>query len=411
MSQAIRSARPARPGLRWWVWGLLFVGGATILGVADTVQYYYGRVLGGHPVEVSFWVTLRYWLPDWYLWAGLTPAIIWLSRRYPIESDRWLQNLLRHVGFGAGFALLELALSCTVISLIAQIPQSYGGSLRKYWLGVVGRFWFWELLIYLMILAAVEAYQFFRKYQERQLATSELQAQLSEAQLRALRMQLHPHFLFNALHSIAVLLRKGENGAALGMLTGLGDLLRYSLDNDAAQEVPLRQEMDFIQRYLRLEQVRFQDRLRVEYDIPDATLSARVPNLILQPLVENAIRHGVAPRPGARTVRLSAAREGEQLRLDVEDVPAGTGDKARPAAEPEDEVPGRPGGLGLANVRARLRRLYGEDFEMQAESDGASGYRVTLRIPFRPGEDVAAGEVATEMGKRGSGRAVPSRAG
>src|SRR4051812_26038706 len=187
--------------------------------------------------------------------------------------------------------------------------------------------------------------RYYRLYLERRVLASELEAQLSRAQLHALQMQIRPHFLFNTLNTISGLVRTDDKAAAITMLAGLGDLLRLLLRSDGAQEVPVRQELELIERYLQIEQVRFGDKLAIELNVEDGVEDALVPNLILQPLVENAVRHGI----GAATGRVSVVveRVGETLRLAVSD----SGDGGLHDAESQ--------GIGLANTRARLERLYG----------------------------------------------------
>jgi LytS/YehU family sensor histidine kinase len=191
-------------------------------------------------------------------------------------------------------------------------------------------------------------------------------------------MQLHPHFLFNTLNAISVLVRKQETGAAVRMLTGVSELLRMALHNTGRQHVPLKQELDFLERYLELEQARFQDRLLVQRHIEPAVLDAQVPNLLLQPLVENALKHGIAARAAAGRLELSATRRGEWLHLEVRD--DGPGLRAGWDAGQ---------GIGLTNVRQRLRQLYGDGHLFSLENDPAGGVRARVEIPFRHEEERA----------------------
>jgi LytS/YehU family sensor histidine kinase len=189
--------------------------------------------------------------------------------------------------------------------------------------------------------------------------------------LQALKMQLQPHFLFNTLNAIAALVRKNENKAATDMLAGLSDLLRLSLENVGAQEISLKQELEFLERYLEIERIRFKDRLQVRMHVAPETLEARVPNLILQPLVENAIRHGIASRSAAGVIEIRAEREGERLRLQIKDNGPGF-----PGEEPINR------GVGLTNAMARLQRLYGAAQSLVFNNAPEGGAVVTLEIPF-----------------------------
>ncbi|MCI0569830.1 MAG: histidine kinase, partial [Myxococcaceae bacterium] len=227
------------------------------------------------------------------------------------------------------------------------------------------------LIYYGVILAVGYALEYHRRFREGELAQANLQAQLAHAQLDALKMQLHPHFLFNTLNAIAVLVRKQDTADAVRMITGVGELLRLALHNTGRQTVPLRQELDFIERYLALEQMRFQDRMQVHRDLDPSLLDAAVPNLLLQPLVENAIKHGISARAAAGKLELRASRRGEWLRLEVCD--DGPGLRA-------DWDEG--GGIGLANVRARLAQLYGERQVLRLEPHPEGGVRAVVELPL-----------------------------
>jgi LytS/YehU family sensor histidine kinase len=230
----------------------------------------------------------------------------------------------------------------------------------------------WNVVTYSGVLAAAHALEYYRRFREREVAAAQLTSQLATAQLAALKMQLHPHFLFNTLHAIAVLVRKQDTQGSVRMITGLSDLLRLVLDSDGQQLVPLKQELDFISRYLDIERVRFADRLRVTTDIAHDTLDAQVPYLVLQPLVENAIRHGISSRVGAGELEIVARRAGGNLLVTIRDDGAGV----RPSSTP---------GLGLRNVRARLEQLYPGRHRLTLEDDARGGAIVTLEMPFSHG--------------------------
>jgi LytS/YehU family sensor histidine kinase len=228
--------------------------------------------------------------------------------------------------------------------------------------------------IYMLIAITSYAFSYYSRYREGQVRTFQLEAQLSQAQLQALKMQLHPHFLFNTLHSISALLNK-DTESARKMITRLGDFLRLTLENSGTQEVTLQQEMEFLSCYLEIERVRFQDRLQTNIDVAQQTLGAKVPNLILQPIVENAILHGIAPRSTPGLIEIEAKQRNGSLRIQVRD--NGPGLSGHRTSENMFKK-----GLGLANTETRLERLYGAAhlFDLSDNPDG--GLIVTLEIPF-----------------------------
>jgi two-component system, LytTR family, sensor kinase len=251
---------------------------------------------------------------------------------------------------------------------------------RPFWdmfLGRVTSMFHLELLIYGATLGLNYAFSYYARFREREARAAQLEAQLTQAQLQALKMQLHPHFLFNTLNGIAGLVRDQRNKAAVEMLAGLSDLLRYTLENAGRQEVPLGEEMEFLELYLNIQQMRFSDRLNVEIEVAPDALRALVPNLILQPLVENAIRHGIAPRAARGTVGVRAARADSVLQIEVYD--DGPGLRAN-ASQGQ--------GIGLANTRARLAQLYGaggHSFSVSNRAGGGTAARLSL--PFRLAPD------------------------
>lgn len=351
-------------------WALVIVGVATILGFVATLQSYYAYRVRGR--EADFWEMAAYTLPDWFLWAALTPFVVWLARRVPVTRGRWVRAILFHLCAGTLLAFAELLASCVLISAVAGLPAGTT-SLWDYYIQVISFFSLPSLLIYGMILGAGHTYDFYRKYRSAEVRASELQARLAEARLRTLRWHLRPHFLFNTLHTIGVLTRKRETERALAMVTGLGDLLRHSLEH-GDQEVSLEEELAFVRRYVEVEQVRFGDRLEPRFDVPDDLLGAQVPNLVLQPLVEGAIEDGVAPYRAPCRIHVSARRDGEWLELRVRDE-TGCPDAARA---------GRAGRSDrLEDLGGRLRSFYGDRFRLGAAGGDGTSYTATVRIPWR----------------------------
>jgi sensor histidine kinase YesM len=308
-----------------------------------------------------------------YQWAALTPFILWLSRRAPIERSKWVRSLSVHIGASIvmGFTTRVLH-DLMFFFLLADSSRhfSFGRLLMNvYFMTDYG------VMIYWLILLVSHAIDYQKRYREGQVRATKLEAQLAQAQLQALKMQLQPHFLFNTLHSISALVHKNAD-AADRMIARLGDFLRLTLENGGTQEVSLGQELEFLKCYLEIERIRFQDRLTVQMDIEPQTLDARLPNLILQPIVENAIRHGIAPRTSAGRIEIEARRLNGTLRVQVTDNGPGI---------PEDLSSGAivKEGVGLSNTEARLKQLYGADHRLDLSNTPKGGLTVLLEIPFR----------------------------
>jgi sensor histidine kinase YesM len=363
-------SRPAL-GLRAWTrWGLLLAGW-TAFGIFFASQVLIYRAYNGRPLNLRH--QLSTWLIYAYIWASLTPLILYLSRRLRIERGH-LKNLLFHLVASLGFSPIQLGAYVAVTSYTDPLGQPFSDLFQSF---IVNALHF-NLLTYWAIVALSHAADYYRKYQERELSASHLRAQLARAQLSALKMQLQPHFLFNTLNTIAVLVRKSNNKEAIDMLSGLGGLLRHSLENTDTQEVSLREEIEFLELYLEIEQIRFKDRLRVRIEVAAETLDALVPNLILQPLVENAIRHGIGKQSSAGLLEISARRENGTLWIQVRDDGPGIPLNGSKPAE---------GRIGLTNTRERLRQLYGETQTFELCNAVGGGTVATLAIPFRSQSD------------------------
>jgi LytS/YehU family sensor histidine kinase len=231
-----------------------------------------------------------------------------------------------------------------------------------------------DLLVYGAVVGTCYALDYYRKYREREFLASRLEAQLAQAQLDSLRMQLHPHFLFNTLNSIVGLVRDNKNSAAVNMLVGLSDLLRHALEHSSRHEVELRAELNFIKLYLKIQEMRFSDRLQIEFDIDPATTKALVPNLILQPLTENALRHGIGRSTDSGLVGISSAITNGHLRLTVYDNGAGL---------PDDWQMKGSTGIGLANTAARLQQLYDDNHQFDIRNRDGGGVEVVILMPMR----------------------------
>jgi two-component sensor histidine kinase len=346
---------------------LLGFGFWTLLGLSFATQFYISSAKAG--LEVSWRQAVSYALWDWYVFALLSLPVIRLGRRFHFEIRNWKTSLAVH-------ALASVVFSLAYIVLRASVGAwQSGASFVEAFKPLLVKTWHFNLLIYWVIVAVAQAFDYYRKYRERELRASELEKRLAEAKLQALQMQLNPHFLFNTLHSISALMHKDVE-AADRMIMQLSDLLRAALESSDTQEVALRHELQMLELYLGIEKIRFGERLTVKLEIAPEALSARVPNLILQPLVENAIRHGIEPRARAGRIELRAHREDRSLALEVWDNGNGL---------PQDK-PAREG-VGLSNTRARLRELYGEAHHFELAPGPEGGLRVRLSIPFREEND------------------------
>ena len=367
------NGQPARGGgtRRRWMQLALIWAIWTFVGLVFTLQSYFTSYRSEQPMTLGDSAYLQF---TWsYLWALATPLVLWAATKIPIERSNWLRASLLHIPISLGLSMILTAIGHVFVWLYWGRPMGRPFSFERMSRFVVANF-SEGIGIYMLIALTSYSLSYYRRYRESQLRTFQLEAQLSHAQLQALKMQLHPHFLFNTLHSISALLNKDPEGARK-MITRLGDFLRLTLENSGSQEVTLEQEMTFLRCYLEIERVRFQDRLVTHVDVSEQTLDAKVPNLILQPIVENAIRHGIAPRSSPGLIEIESERRNSTLRIQV-----------------RDNGPGLPGhrtsenmfkkGLGLANTEKRLEQLYGAAHLFDLSDHPEGGLVVTLEIPF-----------------------------
>jgi hypothetical protein len=324
----------------------------------------------------SPWRILGWGMLTWLAWAPLTPAMIWLARRYSLIGGAWKSSLMVHL---PAFLLLSVVHSAaaTIVTLGIRPFDDMGERPADFWPRFLSRVpgsFGSDLLVYGGVIGICYALDYYRKYREREVVATRLEAQLAQAQLDALRMQLHPHFLFNTLNNIVGLVRDNKNHAAVSMLVGLSDLLRHTLEHSSRQEVELREELNFIKLYLSIQEMRFSDRLEIEFNIDPATTKALVPNLILQPLTENALRHGIARSAASGLVGISSAAENGHLRLTVYDNGAGL---------PDDWQLKGSAGIGLANTAARLQQLYDDNHQFDIRNRDGGGVEVVIVMPLR----------------------------
>jgi two-component system, LytTR family, sensor kinase len=352
---------------------------ATLLGFFSTTMAYQAVALFAdkhQPFLLLFGINAPYW----YAWALLVPFVLWLARRFPIARGTWRRSLLVHVP-----ALLVVTFTRTMMTefVVVQIVHAYwpegATKMMSYWPRVRYNYVYqfdWEMVTYSAIVLFGHAVAYYREAQERSVSASRLEARLAEAQLQALQRQLHPHFLFNTLNAISALMHRDVE-AADQMLMKLSDLLRMALDQPGVQEVALKDELDFLGKYLEIEQARFGDRLTVRFDVDPVTLDAQVPNLLLQPLVENSIRHAIAARVEGGLIEIRARHSRDELILEVRDNGPGL-------TPPRPQQSGA--GVGLANTRSRLEHLYGTRQRLQFEQPAGGGLAVIVTIPFRSDE-------------------------
>ncbi len=304
------------------------------------------------------------------LWAATYPLIVWLNRRIRGRFDRWLPVI----------ALLYLA-----GILLAVGHTALSGLLQWLWFGAEGRslpqfydaIWVGRTLLGVIAFKAIVTtdylLSFYERYRAETARAAYLEGQLAQAELRALKMQLQPHFLFNALNSISSLVL-AEPRAAVDMITYLGDFLRLTIENNGAQEVALARELEFLRCYLEIEQVRFRDRLQVSFDVAPEVRQALVPNLILQPIIENSIKHGIAPRASAGRICINAKRLNGHLQIEVRD--------DGPGLSGRHPLRAINAGVGLANTRERLQQIYRDNFRLLMVDGEQGGTVVTLEIPY-----------------------------
>ncbi|AHG88899.1 histidine kinase internal region [Gemmatirosa kalamazoonensis] len=346
---------------------LLIAAACVVPAVLDALQTWAKQRFDARPgVD---WGDVVFQGAEWLFLGALTPITYVLARRFPLRRDRIGRAVAAHAAGAAalcvGWASLGVLLGAAIHHYPAD-PRDMRGAYASWVLTSVP----WSVFMYFTVLGCVYAFTYFVEAREREAQRARLAQQLAEARLGALRMQLNPHFLFNSLNAIQVLVRDHDTQAASRMLELLGGVLRQVLHGEPRQQVPLDEELRFLQRYLAIEQVRFSDRLRVQWAVDDAARDALVPEFVLQPLVENAVRHGVAGRADAGTIEISAHVEGDTLLLGVRD--DGPGYDAATAGA----------GVGLANVRARLETMFGDAARLEIGRAASGGTLATIRLPL-----------------------------
>jgi two-component system LytT family sensor kinase len=362
-------ARPAAAiSARWWVI-VLFVG-PTMIGLLIFGHTYLDDLANGEPGE--FWATLINELTGAYTGAALIPFLIHVARRYPLIGGSWARHLPAHllalVVFSAVHTTLIFLARTVIYSLAGLGAYDYGILSIRYPMEFPN-----DVIAYCICVGVVYIVDRYREFRDREVRAAQLEARLSEAQLDVLRLQLEPHFLFNTLNTISSILYEDPR-AADEMISRLSDLLRVSLRSSGSQEVALDEELRFLDLYLEIMRARFADRLSVTFEVEPAARGALVPYMLLQPLVENAIRHGADPHSSLVAVDVRAARAGRSLVIEVRDHGAGmTGGR--------EAVTGN--GIGLSNTAHRLAQLYGTEQELSLREAEGGGLLVAITVPFR----------------------------
>jgi two-component system, LytTR family, sensor kinase len=364
--------RPAR--FRRFEAGLV-LGWWTVYAIWMTLQY-----LAVYAGQITFAAAASRGVMGAVVWAVITFIAFALSRRFRIDRKPRALAVVVHTLAGAVLASCEVVAAYYGMELLGWGTDA---SFAEMFLGVYPS----NILFYWLFVGVGHGLEYYRFYRQRDSQAAQLAARLARSELEMLKSQLHPHFLFNTLHAISALMHRDVK-AADRMIARLSELLRVSLDYSGTQEVSLQEELAFLEPYVEIERVRLGERLTVEYDIQPGVLDACVPHMLLQPLVENAIRHGIAPRAQPGSIRIRA--RGRRDMLDIEVVDDGRG-----------MPPGRSanGGVGLANTRARLEQLYGDDFNFEPRNAAGGGFRVALTIPYRPIDVARSAEQPAEPGE------------
>jgi len=355
-----------------WIRTALIAAAWALVGFVLSLELYFNSRAGMEGKPVDFWGLAIPQFARAAMWAGLAPLIMMLREKLPLNRGRWFGGVTFHLA--VSFTVMAVYYLGRIYSYFLFWPEETRGDV--FWThaqkGFYGRNII-DMAYYWGVLAFGYSSEIYQRYKTEDLRSAQLEARLIETELKALREQLRPHFLFNTLNTISVLIREQKNDSAVTLIARLSALLRMSLDPSRAHEVTLREELDFLEGYVEIQKARFSDRLEVNIDIDPSALSLRIPNLLLQPIVENAILHGIAPKSAPGRVDVLAHVAGDRLHLEV-----------------RDDGPGLPPahahlpGIGLANTRARLEKIYGTDHRLTLTSEPGRGVTVQIEIPRRP---------------------------
>jgi two-component system, LytTR family, sensor kinase len=341
---------------------LLPIAAWVIVGLVFTSQLHFFAARAGGKMS---WLDSLVWeIPRWLLWAFFAPFVSRLARKFPVHRQNAAKQIALHTLFGAIFSLIHLVLFVLIFHGLRTLMGDHGKLLNTFQFAFALDFHVGIAVYWLLVLL--------RQSRDSEQRIARLNAELSQAQLQALKMQLHPHFLFNTLNSISSYLRKDVETAD-EMIGRLGDFLRITLQNSGAQEIELEKELNFLKQYLAIEQLRFQDRLNTAFDIDPDTANALVPNLILQPIVENAVRHGVAAKTGMGMIKISTKRDNSKLQIVISDNGPGVSEQMNQ-------------GIGITSTRNRLEQMYGAQGVFHITNQSEGGAIAVLEMPFRESE-------------------------
>lgn len=366
--------------INWRRLAVLFVTW-TLVGVVFAAVSY-GVALSQNDKRFGIAASLRLNLVLFYLWGAFSPLIFRFCRRFRVEFRRLsIRNLMVHLPAIVLFAAVHETLLLAILWFISPSSRSELITITNFYARHFGYGFYLDLIIASLIVIGAYALLYYDDFRASELQQSSLKTQLAQAQLRALKMQLHPHFLFNTLHSISSLVLE-DPPRANSMIARLGEFLRLTLENSDQQLVSLKQETEFLRSYLEIEQVRFGERLSISFQLEPQTLSAHVPHLILQPVVENAIQYAIAPRTAGGQINIEAKRIDNLLRLEVSD--------NGPGIASNGDLLGKKG-VGLNNVRTRLHQIYGPTFRFDLTNAEDGGAKAVMEIPFQREADVSTG--------------------
>jgi two-component system LytT family sensor kinase len=358
------AVRATRPIPAWALVSTAWIVPALLAALDNAAQ----SVIWGDPIRLR---AVLFTGLDWLLYGFLTPPVFWLARRFPLSRPRLARNAVLHLAFSLAFCV-AWASGGTVLRALLQPKFFDGGVLRGFasWVFITLPF---GVAVYLAVVGVEHAIRYFVEAREREAQLARVSEQLTAAKLSALQAQLNPHFLFNSLNTIGVLVRDNDNAAATRILHHLSSLLRRTLSRTTQNEVALDDELDLVRQYVAVQEARFADRLRVELEVPADVRRAAVPVFAVQHLVENAVRHGIGRRTKSGRVGVAARRDGDMLEVTVTDDGAGF-----PADAPVEA------GHGLENTRERLRTLYGDraSLDVRALDPHGGGTIARLRVPY-----------------------------
>ena len=362
---------------------LILIGVWTFVGLTLAGISYLAAL--GEGEQVSAWAIFSTNLIRFYIWAALSPLIFRIARRIDANQKRNIfTSALIHIPLSLLFSAFHSVIYTLIVwQLYNSYSERYSSIVKFFQQYVFFASIYLGILIYALIVISIQAFLLYRRNQVEESRNSQLRVELAGAQLQALKMQLQPHFLFNTLHSISSLNTVNPQKANV-MIARLGEFLRMTLEHSDEQMVTFAEELDFLRCYLEIEQTRFSDRLIVEYNIDPETLSAAVPHLILQPIVENAVKHGIAPYAAPGRITISARKTEKFIALEVADNGMGIEEKLDPIARESN-------GKGLRNVRSRLAQIYGSRFRFEMKNVAENGLIVTLEIPLGDESDLAVG--------------------